>query len=342
MKQNIRLLFVLGLIGFSAPISQAQITINVPKIPGISKPKAAQTGGTRDDEALRQAFYEETRGVVSYVAVLMRFHNPDMMGDVSMENPNSDADWQNLLTRLADLDRLCTTKYQRITDDPSERPNRINRLPRTWCQIAAKRVEYAKLARGEAIDDRAQSFIKIWRYDIEKAINDQKGFIYDDIQRMLYDPTWKTEKFAEVQKAYTSEGLGAPSMNMFDAIEPDLAKVRERIDRDSKTNTWQQPPNSDPAMESFFKSKLLAHPNHKGTQVLKIGSNYSNWRIFKNSLGVPTNQYKRGLFLAKRPGQNGLCQIREWIVKQEYTGGGRFGPSKVESFGGAGIYAKCQ
>lgn len=131
-------------------------------------------------------------------------------------------------------------------------------------------------------------------------------------------------------------------MKLFDAIEPDLTKVRARIDRDSKSNVWVQPPHSDPATESFFKTKLIAHPEHKGTQVLRIGSNYTDWRVFKNRLGVPTNQTKRGLFLAKRPGQNGLCQIREWIVKQEYIGGGKFGPTKIESFGGAGIYAKCQ
>lgn len=293
--------------------------------------------------AVREAFYNDVgHDVVGYVAVFMSFYDPNLTGNVSIQNPGNAAEWADLMARLEKLDNLCKTKYQMVTNDPNFPPNYINGKPKIWCAIAANRVEYEKKARGVANDNRAEGFIKIWRYDIEKAINDQKGFIDDDIQRMLYDPAWKTEKFAEVQKAYTAEGLGSPSMKIFDAIEPDLAKVRARIDSDSKTNVWQQPPNSEPAMESFFKTKLLAHPSHKGTVVLKIGSNYSNWRVFKNSIGIPTNQYKRGLFLAKRPGQNGLCQIREWIVKQEYIGGGRFGPSKIESFGGAGIYARCQ
>ncbi len=338
MKINIRRLFLLGLISALPLISSAQITINIPKIPGMTK-----SGNTQSDAAIRDAFYNEVgHDVVGYVAVFMNFYDPNMTGNVSIQNPNNAADWTNLMNRLATLDNLCKTKYRNVTNDPNFPANYINGKPKIWCAIAANRVEYEKKARGAATDQRAESFIRIWRYDIEKAINDQKGYIYDDIQRMLYDSTWKTEKFAEIQTAYARENLGTPSMSIFDAIEPDLANVRARIDRDSKTNVWVQPPNSEPAMETFFKTKLLAHPQHKGTVVLKIGSNYSNWKVYKNSIGIPTNQYKRGLFLAKRPGQNGLCQIREWIVKQEYIGGGKFGPSKIESFGGAGIYAKCQ
>lgn len=279
--------------------------------------------------------------MVSYVAVFMNFYDPNLTGNVTIQNPNNAAEWSALMARLEKLDNLCRTKYQNVTNDPNFPPNFINGKPKIWCSIASNRIEYEKKARGAANDARAEVFVKIWRYEIEKSTNDQKGWILDLAQRMLFDPTWKTEKFAEVQKAYASEGLAAPSMTIFDAIEPDLAKLRERIDRDSKTNVWEQPPNSEPAMENFFKTKLLADPRYKGTQVLKIGSNYANWRVFKNSLGIPTNQYKRGLYLAKRPGQNGLCQIREWIVRQEYIGGGKFGPSKIESFGGAGIYAKC-
>lgn len=320
MKQHIRSIFAMAIIGI------------------IPLASFAQSAG-----AIRDAFYNEVgHDVVGYVAVFMNYYDPSLTGNVSIQNPGNAAEWTDLMTRLARLDNLCKTKYSNVTNDPNFPPNFINGKPKIWCAIAAKRVEYEKQARGAANDQRANSFITIWKYDINKAVIDQKGYIYDDIQRMIYDPTWKTEKFAEVEKAYSSEGLGSPSMKLFDAIEPDLAKVRARIDRDSKSNVWVQPPNSDPATESFFKTKLLAHPQHKGTQVLKIGSDYTDWRVFKNRLGIPTNQTKRGLFLAKRPGQNGLCQIREWIVKQEYMGGGKFGPTKIESFGGAGIYAKCQ
>lgn len=325
MKGNMRVL----ILAFAA------VFVSLSAIPNLVN---AQSSG-----AIREAFYNEVgHDVVGYVAVFMNFYDPGLTGNVSIQNPGSEAEWVALMSRLAKLDNLCRTKYQNVTNDPNFPPNFINGKPKLWCAIAANRTEYEKKARGAANDQRANSFITIWKYDINKAVTDQKGYIYDDIQRMIYDPSWKTEKFAEVQRAYASEGLGSPSMNIFDAIEPDLAKVRARISSDSTTNTWIQPPNSDPATESFFKTKLLAHPQHVGTQVLKIGSNYTNWRVFKNSIGVPTNQTKRGLFLAKRPGQNGLCQIREWIVKQEYVGGGRFGPTKIESFGGAGIYAKCQ
>lgn len=322
----------------------AQITIEIPKIPKIKLPQStqtAQTGGSRADEALRQAFYQETGGVVGYVAVLMRFYNADMTGDVNMQNPGNEAEWRDLMTRLANLDQLCTTKYSKITDDPSERPDRINRLPKTWCIIAANRVEYAKLARAEASDDRAQTFIKIWRYDIEKA-GTGDGYVGDLVQRMLFDPAWKTEKFAEIQKTFADGGYGEPSMKIFDAIRPDLDKVRAVIDRDSTSKTWEVPPYKEPAIEAVAKQRFTSHPYYKGSTVLKIGSNYKTWRVFKNSIGIPTAQYKRGRMLVKRPNQNGLCQDREWIVKQEYIGGGRFGPMKMEGLGEGGTYMKCQ
>jgi hypothetical protein len=159
---------------------------------------------------------------------------------------------------------------------------------------------------------------------------------------MLFDPTWKTEKFAEIKTVYASGGMGEPSMTIFDAIEPDLQKVRDKIDADSKTKSWEQPPHHDVTVENFFKMRFASHVYYKGSTILKIGGNYTTWRVFKNSLGIPTNQYKRGLFLTRRPGQGNVCQIREWIVKQEYIGGGRFGPMKIEGFGGGGKYARCQ
>ncbi len=346
MKNSVRLASTILMIGIFVFVGNSQITIKIPKIPkiGTNQPSqpTAQTGNSSGDADLRNAFYDENRGVLGYVAVLMRFYRSDMTGDVNMLNPANEAEWQTLMTRLADLDRSCTTKYQRITDDPSERPNRINRLPKTWCVIAANRVEYEKLARGEAKDDRAQVFIGIWRDEIERVTRSTDGFVSDLVQRMMFDPTWKTEKFAEVQKVYASGGLGTPSMSMFDAIKPDLDKVRVIIDRDSKANSWEVPPHKEPAIENFAKQRFVTHPYYKGSTVLKIGSNYRTWKVYKNSIGIPTNQYKRGNMLVKRPEQPGLCQNREWIVKQEYIGGGRFGPMKMEGMGEGGKYVKCQ
>lgn len=289
------------------------------------------------------AFLKEAKYPLDYITTFMEYYDPNLTGGSSILKPSTPAEWTEFMDRLALVDTLCKTKYTNLPEQMRNFPaTSINGKPKTWCRIAANRFEYEKKVRGAAVDARAESFIKIWRYDIEKTFNDPKGWISDDVQSMLFDPKWKAGKFAEIQTAYKREGLGEPSMVMFDAIQPDLEKVRAIIDRTSKETVWEQPPHTDAAVESFFKSRFVVHPYYSGSTVLKIGGNYTTWRVFKNSLGIPTNQYKRGLFLTKRAGQGNLCQIREWIVKQEYVGGGRFGPMKVEGNGGGGTYAKCQ
>ncbi len=345
MRPIIRNIFLLTLLTMLPSLAGAQFPIRLPKIPSIkSSPQTTATPAKNDRLAqagVREAFYDESKRPLSDVAVFMRAYDPNLSGNTSINTPNNAAEWAALMTRMEALDKICK-KYPNLTNDPAYPSNSINGSPVIWCAIAADRVALEKKTRGGVTDAQAATYVRVWRMETDKAVNDEKGWIYNKVQRMLFDPNWKTEEFAEIQKRYAKDGLGTPSMSIFDAIEPDLAKVRERIDRDSKTNSWEKPPYSEPAMESFFKTKLLANPYFKGIQVLKIGSNYSNWRVFKNSIGIPTNQYKRGLYLAKLSGQNGLCQIREWIVKQEYIGGGKFGPSLVESYSQAGIYAKCQ
>ncbi|CAN5361492.1 hypothetical protein BH10ACI3_BH10ACI3_24760 [soil metagenome] len=289
------------------------------------------------------AFLKEAKYPLDYITTFLEYYDPNLTGGSSILKPSTPAEWTEFMDRLALVDNLCRTKYTNLPEQMRNIPaTSIIGKPKTWCRIAANRLEYEKKARGAAVDDRAESFIKIWRYDIEKVTVDPKGWVSDIVQSMLFDPKWKTEKFAEIQAVYKREGLGEPSMTMFDTIKPDLDKVRAIIDRTSSSNAWEKPPYTDAAVETYFKTKFVVHPYYVGSTVLKIGGNYTTWRVFKNSLGIPTNQYKRGLFLTKRAGQGNLCQIREWIVKQEYVGGGRFGPMKVDSNGGGGTYAKCQ
>jgi hypothetical protein len=68
---------------------------------------------------------------------------------------------------------------------------------------------------------------------------------------------------------------------------------------------------------------------------------FTTWKLFKNDLGIPTSQIKKGWVLVKIANQPGLCQAREFAVEKVYMGGGSFSAVQMAGFSEAGTYMKC-
>lgn len=172
------------------------------------------------------------------------------------------------------------------------------------------------------------------RNEIKRALDSSNNSVSDDIQLLLFEPdVWKAN-LAKTLKVSVSDfpaDWQAP-------VREELEKLRGLVDTAGKNNSWQQPPFKRPTEEGMAKAKFIAH--YAGVSVLNIGSNYKDWNMFKNSLGVPTNRFIRGTALLKLP-KRPACQVQEWIVKQTYAGGGKWSASKVDSFGGGGFFVKC-
>lgn len=172
------------------------------------------------------------------------------------------------------------------------------------------------------------------RTDIRRALDDTNNSTSDDIQKLLFEPeVWKAS-FAQSIKVTPAD---FPA-NWQNPVKDILEELRGLINDQGKTRAWKQPPFSRPTEETMAKSKFLAY--YKGATVLKIGSSYKDWNMFKNSLGIPTNRFIRGLALLKIPNRP-YCQAQEWIIRQTYLGG-RWSASKVDSFGGGGFFMKCE
>jgi hypothetical protein len=183
----------------------------------------------------------------------------------------------------------------------------------------------------------AQNIIEVnmgfTRNEIQRALDNSQNSTSDDIQLLLFEP--------EVWKANLAKTLKV-SVSDFPAdwqapVREQLEKLRGLINEAGKNNSWKQPPFKRPVEENMAKAKFLTY--YKGGSVLNIGSNYKDWNMFKNSLGIPTNRFIRGTALLKIPNRP-YCQVQEWIVKQSYAGG-RWSASKVDSFGGGGYFVKC-
>ena len=168
---------------------------------------------------------------------------------------------------------------------------------------------------------------------IQRSIDDPKNSVPDDIMKLLYQPeVWKAELAVIIK-----EPVSAFPANWLAPIQSKINELKGLLENDWKERSWKQPPFSSPVEEGMARAKFLSY--YKGASVLKIGSNYKDWNMFKNSFGIPTNRFIRGIALVKYPNQE-FCIQQEWIVKQTYAGG-KWSASKVDSFGGGGVFMKC-
>lgn len=158
--------------------------------------------------------------------------------------------------------------------------------------------------------------------ELKSSLADTAHIISDDMQKLLFAPeAWKAE-LAVILKCSPSS---FPA-NWMDRVRDNYDKLKAIADTNGKTLAWKDRPFQRPTEQALIKSKYAA--KYPGMTIFKIGSNYKDWNVFKNSLGIPTNRYVRGELLIKLPGRP-YCQAQEWVVKQAYKGGG-YGASVAE------------
>lgn len=171
------------------------------------------------------------------------------------------------------------------------------------------------------------------RNDIRRALDNTSNVVSDDIQLLLFEPdAWKA-KFAASIKCSAS-AFPANWQSRFTDV---LTELRGIVDNDMKNKQWKPRAFSRPVEEKMAATQFTNY--YKGIQILKNGSNYRDWQVYKNSLGIPTNRYIRGEIVAKLPNRPG-CQAMEWVIKQQYAGGS-YGASKMDAFGGGGYFVAC-
>ncbi len=169
--------------------------------------------------------------------------------------------------------------------------------------------------------------------ELKSSLADPFHIISDDMQKLLFAPeVWKAE-LAAILKCSPSS---FPS-NWMDRVRVNYDQLKTIADNDGKTKVWKERPFQRPTEQAIVKTRYIA--KYPGAKILKIGSNYKDWNVFKNSLGIPTNRYVRGEILLQIPGRP-YCQAQEWVIKQSYKGGG-YSTSVAENVGGAGYFVMC-
>lgn len=191
----------------------------------------------------------------------------------------------------------------------------------------------ASLAHAQEKCDALDANMMFANNALQSSLNSPFHVISDDMQKLIFTPdVWK----AELAKYLNCPVTKFPA-NWMDNVRDNVAALKTIADTNGKSLAWKKRPFQRPVEQAIVKSKYTA--KYPGLTIYEIGSNYKDWNVFKNSLGIPTNRYVRGELLIKIPGRP-YCQAQEWVVKQAYKGGG-FGASVAENIGGAGYFVQC-
>jgi hypothetical protein len=305
----------------------------------LKSPKAA--GMEREQDQQRKDFRVEAARFFHTVEMFEQFYNPQF---ASVKGGMDAAAIKKATVDLAELDALCTSKYPGITNDPKYL-DRLTFRSGDWCGMAAKRSEILQSVTSGTQSAVGIRFIEGWKRAINKSTH-QRGVVsgdpvWDDVQAMLFDrEKWKAKDLPNLQRLYAENGGTVPA-DIFDSVKADLDNLRQKIETDSQATSWTVPPYKDEAVEALVKRSYAANPKFRGIVIVKSGMDYTTWKLFKNDLGIPTSQIKKGWILVKIANQQGLCQAREFAVEKEYMGGGRFSAVQMAGFSEAGTYMKC-
>lgn len=304
--------------------------------------KPGQTANIANQNALRYQFLDEAAPYRESVYSLMMIHDENLVvGNSKYTPPVRAEDWKKTLSDLAALDNLCKTKYAGMTNDPnSPWKNDLGHLPATWCEIAARRGEYEEGARGLAMSFQIGPIKQMYLNKLNEILNDSAPVLSDDHQLLVFEPAaWRTAFTNKTQTAQKGTGAKLPE-SFFKEIDAKAVEVKNFINTDAPNRAFKMPPYKDAAIETFVRGRYAT--GLKGVQIIKMGLDYTTWKIWKNSLDIPTHQTKRGRALVKVPNRP-FCQEQEFVVEKEYTGGGRYGAMKIQGkVGGAGMFMSCQ
>ena len=282
---------------------------------------------------------------------MMMIHDPKLRSgsNVIYGPPNNPEGWAKIMADLGELDSVCKTQFPGIQNPPSAFV--IEQMWGTWCEIAARRVEYEKRGRSLGASHSVGPLLNSMKIKLREVLEDPELRVPDLYQMLAFErEKWRAAGRAEIASNFSKIGAEIPP-DVFKELEDLGDQLKTKIEQTAPTRSWKQPPYADAAVEGLIRREFAA--KSKGAQILKIGTSYADWKPYdaKTMVGRDSNyeyykiekgktRYKRGLMLVKVPGRP-FCQSQEWIVKQVRAGAG-YSPMKIDLLGSSGVFMPCQ
>lgn len=188
-------------------------------------------------------------------------------------------------------------------------------------------------------NERIKSFNQQFVMDIDAAMGAYGDRIKEEVQIMVFErERWVASLARDYPQVFREAGV-APTADLFAEVFAKADELKAQIERDAPTRSWDSPTLHNAPLEVFVRNYYAKY--RKGVQILKVGMTMTNFKTFKNSLGIPTSQVISGSALVKvqdRP----FCQNQVFELKKEYLGGGRFSAVQPSYIGVEGTFVKCQ
>ncbi|MEP6987928.1 MAG: hypothetical protein ABI970_20170, partial [Chloroflexota bacterium] len=325
----------------------------------LMSPKALALQRDHDQQELKQppiraAFKDESepfmRGEMQQMWQLLASAFNPKYRQVGITGDPKPAEYEALRKNLEALSVVCQ-KYPTMTnpDLPDYMQDNIVHSPADVCKIAEQRVSMIKKLHIYGAEGEAKQVIQRGVNQINSALRNEKGYVPDDVQVLLYDrAAWDQENLQKLRKSYAEAGEKMPP-DLLAALDAKVAELKAKIESEAPTRSWTQPPYSDAALEATVRR--MYPEQFPGVKVFKTGMDFSTWKkgddtsviasgrgyeVLKTVIGA--YQYKVGVALVKMPNQP-FCQIRDFVANQSKAGGG-YGASKVRLPIG-GNFVKC-
>ena len=308
--------------------------------------------GRRDaeQEKMWKVFRVEVRPYFETVRVLEQFYNPQAM---DLKGTNIDDEGRNkAAAELAELDRICRTKYPNIENEKPINPTAevlIHERFGDWCAIARERETLLKKAKARFLALDAEHETERWAIDINQLSGENGYEVSDKLQMLIYDrAVWEKTNAEYIRKKYVAAGEVIPP-DAFAALYKKADELKTKIEADAATRSWTPPNYKDAALETLARREVST--DFPGVKVFKTGMDDTTWKVRDSTTYVGSDRYYRfyrinkgayryklGRVLVQVPNQP-LCQVREFQVIQ-YKAGAGYGAVKAVG-SDTGIFVKC-
>ena len=304
-----------------------------------------------EQEKMWTVFRVEARPYFNTLQLLEQYYNPNAM-DMKATGLD-DEGRKKAAIELAELDRICRTKYPNIENEKPLNPTAEVLLHQRYadqCAIARERETILQKAKMRFLALDAERETDSWLIDLNRLTGENGYEVPDKVQMLIFDRAgWEKQNIEYIRKKYAAAGETMPA-DSFAALYKRADELKAKIEADAATRSWDQPNYKDAAMELLAQREVSA--DFPGAKVFKTGMDDTSWKTRDNMTYVGSDRYYRfyrinkdayryklGRVLVKMPNQS-ICQVREFQVIQRKAGAG-FGAVKAVG-SDTGLFVSCQ
>ncbi len=124
----------------------------------------------------------------------------------------------------------------------------------------------------------------------------------------------------EFTPIFAAAGLSMPDASIFAAFDKSVDALVSEARKHAADWKWDATARNATAEAKARQWMKTFDPK---AEIIKIGMTDAAWKVNRNSLGIPTGRYMRGMILYRKPGL-GECVAAKFSFEQSYTGGGAY------------------